>query len=82
MLLDIDGTLVDSNYHHTLAWSRAFRRGGHVVAITDIHRTIGMGRTNCSNGSHLAATNRSRTGGTPSSNRSSPRSNPPVVDRT
>ncbi|MEJ7570044.1 MAG: hypothetical protein WKF41_17485 [Gaiellaceae bacterium] len=24
-ILDLDGTLVDSNYHHALAWSRALR---------------------------------------------------------
>ena len=25
ILFDVDGTLVDTNYLHTLAWSRAFR---------------------------------------------------------
>jgi len=25
-ILDIDGTLVDTNYHHTIAWPRAFAR--------------------------------------------------------
>ena len=25
-ILDIDGTLVDTNYHHAVAWFRAFRR--------------------------------------------------------
>ena len=24
VVLDVDGTLIDSNYHHALAWSRAF----------------------------------------------------------
>ncbi len=43
VLLDIDGTLVDSNYHHTLAWSRALRRGGIVAPMAEIHRVIGMG---------------------------------------
>lgn len=43
VLLDIDGTLVDSNYHHTLAWSRALHRAGLTVPLTEIHRTIGMG---------------------------------------
>ncbi|HYH35383.1 MAG TPA: HAD family hydrolase [Nocardioides sp.] len=42
-VLDIDGTLVDSNYHHTLAWSRAFRASGHDVPCWRIHRHIGMG---------------------------------------
>ncbi len=43
ILLDVDGTLVDSNYFHVLAWARAFRRGGRTVLLTDIHRLIGMG---------------------------------------
>jgi HAD superfamily hydrolase (TIGR01549 family) len=43
VVLDIDGTLVDSNYHHTLAWSRAFAAQGHHVPCWRIHRAIGMG---------------------------------------
>jgi beta-phosphoglucomutase-like phosphatase (HAD superfamily) len=42
-LLDIDGTLVDSNYQHALAWQRAFRRFGIVVPVWRLHRHIGMG---------------------------------------
>jgi HAD superfamily hydrolase (TIGR01509 family) len=42
-ILDIDGTLVDTNYHHAVAWYRAFRQYGHVVPIWQIHRHIGMG---------------------------------------
>ena len=42
-ILDIDGTLVDSNYQHALAWYRALRGHGHVVPIWRIHRHIGMG---------------------------------------
>jgi HAD superfamily hydrolase (TIGR01509 family) len=42
-ILDIDGTLVDTNYQHTLAWYRAFRQHGHVLPIWRIHRHIGMG---------------------------------------
>jgi HAD superfamily hydrolase (TIGR01549 family) len=42
-ILDIDGTLVDTNYHHAVAWYRAFRQHGHVVPIWQIHRHIGMG---------------------------------------
>ena len=42
-VLDIDGTLVDTNYHHTIAWSRAFRRHGIVLPLWRIHRHIGMG---------------------------------------
>src|SRR5918998_5089689 len=42
-ILDIDGTLVDTNYHHTVAWYRAFRQHGIVLPIWRIHRHIGMG---------------------------------------
>ena len=42
-LLDVDGTLVDTNYQHALAWYRAFRRHGIVLPIWRIHRAIGMG---------------------------------------
>ena len=42
-LLDVDGTLIDSNYHHALAWSRAFRRSGIVLPLWRIHRHVGMG---------------------------------------
>jgi HAD superfamily hydrolase (TIGR01549 family) len=43
MILDIDGTLIDTNYHHALAWYRAFRQHGVVLPIWRIHRAIGMG---------------------------------------
>ena len=42
-ILDIDGTLVDTNYHHAIAWHRALRGHGHPVALWRIHRHIGMG---------------------------------------
>ena len=42
-ILDIDGTLVDTNYHHAIAWFRAFRQHGIVLPIWRIHRHIGMG---------------------------------------
>jgi HAD superfamily hydrolase (TIGR01549 family) len=42
-ILDVDGTLVDTNYHHAIAWYRAFRRHGVTPAIWRIHRHIGMG---------------------------------------
>ncbi len=42
-VLDIDGTLVDTNYQHALAWYRAFRQSGIVLPIWRIHRHIGMG---------------------------------------
>ena len=42
-ILDIDGTLVDTNYQHAVAWYRAFRQHGRVLPIWRIHRHIGMG---------------------------------------
>lgn len=42
-VLDIDGTLVDTNYHHAIAWFRAFRQNGIVLPLWRIHRHIGMG---------------------------------------
>jgi HAD superfamily hydrolase (TIGR01549 family) len=42
-ILDIDGTLVDTNYHHTIAWYRAFVQSGEVLPLWRIHRHIGMG---------------------------------------
>lgn len=42
-VLDIDGTLVDTNYHHAIAWFRAFTHHGLVLPIWRIHRHIGMG---------------------------------------
>ena len=43
VLLDVDGTLVDSTYQHALAWWRAFASLGVDVAVWRIHRSIGMG---------------------------------------
>jgi HAD superfamily hydrolase (TIGR01509 family) len=42
-ILDIDGTLVDTNYHHAIAWFRAFRQHGELLPVWRIHRHIGMG---------------------------------------
>jgi HAD superfamily hydrolase (TIGR01549 family) len=42
-ILDVDGTLVDTNYHHAIAWYRAFRQHDEVLPIWRIHRHIGMG---------------------------------------
>jgi HAD superfamily hydrolase (TIGR01509 family) len=49
VLLDVDGTLVDTNYHHTLAWARALARFELYPPLWRIHRAIGMG------GDHLIA---------------------------
>ena len=42
-ILDVDGTLVDTNYHHAVAWYRAFREHELVLPLWRIHRHIGMG---------------------------------------
>jgi len=42
-LLDIDGTLVDSTYHHAIAWHRAFAAHDVDVPLWRVHRSIGMG---------------------------------------
>jgi phosphoglycolate phosphatase-like HAD superfamily hydrolase len=42
-LLDVDGTLVDSNYHHAIAWYRAFREHDLSPAVWRVHRHIGVG---------------------------------------
>ena len=42
-ILDVDGTLVDSNYQHTIAWYRAFRHHDVSPALWRVHRHIGMG---------------------------------------
>ncbi|MEV4603940.1 HAD family hydrolase [Amycolatopsis sp. NPDC049253] len=42
-VLDIDGTLVDSNYQHALAWYRALRSAGETYPVWRLHRLIGMG---------------------------------------
>jgi phosphoglycolate phosphatase-like HAD superfamily hydrolase len=48
-IIDIDGTLVDTNYQHAIAWYRAFRQHGLVLPVWRIHRHIGMG------GDHMVA---------------------------
>ena len=42
-IIDVDGTLVDTNYHHAVAWYRALRQYGCVAPLWRIHRHIGMG---------------------------------------
>lgn len=43
VLLDVDGTLVDSVWLHTVAWATAFARAGHDVPAHRIHPLVGMG---------------------------------------
>ncbi len=42
IVLDVDGTLVDSNYHHVRAWADAFAEIGRIIPEWRIHRAIGM----------------------------------------
>lgn len=42
VIFDVDGTLVDSAYLHTLAWWHAFRQAGCQVPMARIHRLVGM----------------------------------------
>lgn len=42
-ILDVDGTLVDSNYEHTRAWYRILRDRDLIIPQARIHRAIGMG---------------------------------------
>lgn len=43
VILDVDGTLVDTNYQHAIAWHRALHSCGYAVQLWRIHRHIGMG---------------------------------------
>jgi HAD superfamily hydrolase (TIGR01509 family) len=43
VLFDLDGTLVDTNYLHTIAWSRALRVAKEWAPMNAIHRLVGMG---------------------------------------
>jgi HAD superfamily hydrolase (TIGR01509 family) len=43
VLFDVDGTLVDTTYLHTVAWWEAMRQFDHDVPMAEIHRGIGMG---------------------------------------
>lgn len=43
VLLDVDGTLIDSTYAHALAWHRAFAKHDLAIPMWRLHRTIGMG---------------------------------------
>jgi HAD superfamily hydrolase (TIGR01549 family) len=43
VLFDVDGTLVDTTYLHTVCWAEALRGAGHELAMADIHHGVGMG---------------------------------------
>ncbi len=42
VLFDLDGTLIDSNYHHVSTWWQALRESGITLPMWKIHRRIGM----------------------------------------
>jgi phosphoglycolate phosphatase-like HAD superfamily hydrolase len=43
VLFDVDGTLADTDYLHTIAWSRALHGAGEWAPMNAIHRLVGMG---------------------------------------
>lgn len=43
VVFDVDGTLIDNSYFHTVAWWRAFRHFDLDIPMYAIHRCIGMG---------------------------------------
>ncbi|MER7460830.1 HAD family hydrolase [Micromonospora sp. NPDC126480] len=43
VLFDVDGTLVDTTYLHTVSWWEALRQADRPVPMATIHRAIGMG---------------------------------------
>lgn len=43
MLLDVDGTLIDSNWQHALAWAQALQENGYPgIPTAAVHHAIGM----------------------------------------
>ena len=43
VVFDVDGTLLDTNYLHVIAWWESFLARGHEVSCFDIHRALGRG---------------------------------------
>src|SRR3712207_3081492 len=43
VVLDVDGTLMDTNYLHVEAWARAFEEVGHRVPRVQLHKQVGKG---------------------------------------
>ncbi|HVL05568.1 MAG TPA: HAD family hydrolase [Acidimicrobiales bacterium] len=43
VLFDVDGTLLDTNYFHTVSWWQALCEAGEDIAMSRIHPLIGMG---------------------------------------
>jgi HAD superfamily hydrolase (TIGR01509 family) len=46
LLFDVDGTLVDTNDLHAVAWHEAFRAFGHALPVAEIRGQIGKGGDN------------------------------------
>src|SRR6476661_8228264 len=46
ILFDVDGTLVDTNDLHAVAWREAFAHFGHDVPLADIRWQVGKGGDN------------------------------------
>lgn len=46
ILFDLDGTLVDSNQFHVLAWGEALHRAGHDFRFRELHDQVGKGADN------------------------------------
>lgn len=46
VLFDVDGTLVDTTYIHTVTWWQAIRQAGFDATMAVIHRSVGMGSEN------------------------------------
>lgn len=45
-IVDVDGTVVDSNHLHVVTWWEAFRQAGRHAPMREIHRTVGLGSGN------------------------------------
>lgn len=46
VLLDVDGTLINSNHEHALAWQKALQEAGYEVGFSALRSKIGMGGDN------------------------------------
>ena len=60
VLFDVDGTLIDTTYLHTVAWWEALRQHDADVPMAEIHRAIGMGSDKLLD--HLLGHDRDRSG--------------------
>ncbi|MGW3265841.1 HAD family hydrolase [Streptomyces sp. NPDC001056] len=57
-VLDVDGTLVDTNHLHVVTWWEAFRQAGHRVPMHAVHRAVGLGSSDLV--AHLLGEDRDR----------------------